>query len=102
MSELPQPDVMDRAGRVRRTVLALFIGIAAASAAYSIAFALMPASELNRPFYYVAHNMSAHGFILWLTVVTGALAFTITAAVATVIAKKKWERERVAPAKALK
>jgi hypothetical protein len=101
MTELPQPDIMDRAGRVRRTVLALVVGVIVAGAAYSISYALMPRSELDKPFYYVAHNMSAHGFIVWITLLSGMIAFSVTAAISTVLAKKKWERERVAPARAI-
>ncbi len=100
MSELPQPDVMDRAGRMRRLVMSFVVGVVCAGAAYAIARAVIPASELDRPFEYVSRNMSATGFVNWLTGITFGVTFAITLAITTVISKRKWQRERnVPPAK---
>ena len=94
MSELPQPDVMDRAGRARRIVLAFVVGVVVAGATYTIAYLAIPKSEMDEPFVYVSRNMSASSFVYWLTAVAGSLAFLITLGVASALAKRRWQRER--------
>lgn len=101
-SELPQPDLMDRGGRVRRVVLALIVGAAVAAAVFAVFTAVVSPEELNRPGYYVSRNMSAAGFRAWLTSISGGLAFALTLAITNLIAKRKWQRTRdVPPARTL-
>jgi MFS family permease len=100
MGELPQPDVMDRAGRKRRLVLSFVVGAICAGAAFAIAHAVIPAADFDKPFEYFTRNMSAGGFVVWLTAITFGLAFVVTLAATSAVAKRKWQRERVPEAKA--
>jgi MFS family permease len=99
MGELPPPDLMDRGGRMRRLVLALIVGGACATIAHTIMVALIPSEELERPVEYVAHNMSAAGFVVYFTAIAGIGAFIVTFAALNALAKRKWQRERVPAAK---
>src|SRR6476659_7559350 len=96
-SELPQPDLMDRSGRMRRAVLSLIVGAAVAAAAFAIFTAVVSPEEMNRPSFYVSSNMSAAGFRVWLTAISGAVAFALTLAITNLIAKRKWQRTRDVP-----
>ena len=100
MSELPQPDVMDRQGRTRRTVLALVVGVVVAGVAFMICDHLAKPDDMVRDgVYTVGHVERAYSFVYYTTALAGALAFSITLAIGNRLAKKKWQAERVAPAK---
>ena len=100
MSELPPPDVMDRAGRFRRLVMAFVVGVVCSASAFAIARAVIPAEELSRPFAFVSRNMNATEFTYWLAGVTFAVASAVTLGILTVLAKRPSRREGgVPPAK---
>lgn len=101
-SELPQPDLMDRSGRMRRAVLALIVGATVAAAVFAVFTAVVSPEELNRQSYYVSRNMSAAGFRVWLTAISGGVAFALTLVITNLIAKRKWQRERDVPKARLK
>ncbi len=100
MTELPQPDVMDRAGRMRRTVLALVVGVVAASIAFLICNHLAgPDEQVRDSVYTSTHIANAYKFVYFTTALVGASAFSITLAIGNHLANKKWRRELVPPAK---
>ena len=99
MTELPQPDLMDRSGRARRVVLALIVAAAAAALVYAIAMALMPESELTKPHVSINRNLDARGFIIYITLGAFLVGFVVALAIANRIAKKRAEHDRVARAK---
>jgi Na+/H+ antiporter NhaC len=89
--ELPQPDVLDSGGRVRRIVLALIVGAAAAAIAYAITTSMVDTSH--------AVTSGPYKFIAYMTGLAGIIGFLFTLSIANQFAKKKWERELVARAK---
>jgi len=102
--ELPQPDVMDQAGRMRRLVLALIVGAAAAAAAYAITYGMSHPDKVSAA-RQMGEDTTFHGggawkFVWYMTAFFGAGAFTTTLAIANHLAKRTWQRERgVPPAK---
>lgn len=102
MSEHAQPDVMDRGGRLRRLVLALIVGACAAALGYVATRACVPSEELGRPRYYLGRRLSADGFVMYMAALAGAVAFTVTLVVGNLVAKRRWQRERVPAARQLR
>jgi hypothetical protein len=99
MSELPQPDVMDSTGRMRRLVIALLLGAAAAAAAYFVT------KQMAEPDTLVAqgrYSRGAYKFVYYMTALFGALVFAAALAIQNRIAKKKWREELVAKARTVK
>ena len=102
MNELPQPDLMDRSGRLRRLVLASIIGAAAFAIAWTITNQLAKPDELAQHGVYSGTSVrNAYRFIWYFSGATFAGAFAITLAITNALAKRKWRRELVPPAKQL-
>jgi len=103
VSELPPPDVMDRRGRMRRLVIALIVGVTVGALAFSALYALARPDEVS-----AAHHVPMTGytsgpwrFVGYFTVGAGAAAFSLTLAIANLLARRRWQRERVPPARQL-
>ncbi len=98
MSELPQMDLMDQGGRLKRLVLALIIGAACGTAAYFVATSLTGGAADN-PYNWKG---GATKFIWYMTAFFGAVGFILTLGIAEKIAKKKWRDSLVARAELVK
>ena len=92
--ELPQPDLRDSAGRLRRIAISLFIAIAAGATAYGVIYKVVdPASQPKS--MYVNRNMDAGTFVIYATLIVSFLALIAALTIQNRIAKKRSERERV-------
>jgi hypothetical protein len=101
MSELPPPDVMDSAGRMRRLVLAFVVGVVVASIAYMVTNAMakpdaVSAAQLDGE-VTTSHGGGAYKFVWYMTAFFGAAAFATTLAIANHRAKNAWKRDRDVP-----
>jgi hypothetical protein len=88
--DLPPPDLRDRAGRARRLVLALLIGIGGSSLGYAVANTLIapePASLHRR--------MSRETFVSWVALVSGLVSFVCAVVVQNGLAKRRSQTERL-------
>ncbi len=101
MSELPPPDVLDRAGRLRRLVIALIVGITIGSLAFTALYALARPDEISAEHHFptTGYTSGPWKFVGYFTVGAGGAAFCLTLAVLNRLAKRRWERERVPPAR---
>jgi hypothetical protein len=99
MNELPQPDLMDHGGRMRRIVVSLLIGLAAIAITYFVANTIIEPENQART-TYVNRNMGPDGFVFWASGIAGFVSFTVAIAVQNWLARRKSERERVPVAKA--
>ena len=95
MSELPPPDLKDSAGRMRRIVISLLCGIAAAAIAYPIATALVKPEQEAHVAYVSGRQMSGGAFVIWVTLIAGVAALAGALALQNYLAKKKWRDELV-------
>src|SRR5277367_4372627 len=98
MSELPPPDLMDRRGRMRRLVIALIVGITVGTLAFGALYALAR-PDPNAEMPITTYGGGAWRFVGFFTVGAGAAAFSATLAIANLLAKRRYERERVPPAR---
>ena len=99
-SELPPPDLKDNTGRLRRLVIAMLLGGAAAGITFFICDSLAKPDEMPRAGVYSAGSISrAYGFVYYTTALVGGIVFSIALAVQNHLAKKKWRAERVPTAK---
>jgi hypothetical protein len=91
MTDVPPPDLRDQAGRLRRLVLALIVGAAAGTIAFTIAH------QMSEPETLTAYGSSGRAWKLvgYVTGFAGAGAFLITLAIANYVAKRRAERDRV-------
>lgn len=94
MTEPPQPDLLDQAGRLRRIAVALAVGIAVAVITYFIATALIE-PEHQPHSTYVNRNMDASTFVYWVSGVAGACGLMIAGVIGAALARRKAERERI-------
>lgn len=95
MDELPQPDLMDSGGRLRRLFLALLAGAVVGTFGYFIADAMA------RPDSMVATHTPgsvgrAYGFVFYIAGFAGIAAFLITLTALNKYADKKY-RENLVP-----
>jgi hypothetical protein len=98
MTELPQPDVMDQAGRAKRLVLGLIIGAACAAIAYLVCSHLTAGTHDN--FYNWKGGPTK--FVWYMTGLFGAFGLVVTLAITNQLAKNKWRKQLVAQAKVVK
>jgi hypothetical protein len=101
MDELPQPDVMDRAGRLRRLVVALIVGITVGSLAFGALYALARPDEVAAAHHFPAPSYTSGPwkFVGYFTFGAGFGAFIATLAVLNHFARRRSERERVPTAR---
>ena len=99
-NELPPPDLKDSTGRMRRIVIALLLGGAAAGITFFICDSLAKPDEMNPNAHTMGHIGRAYNFVYYTTALVGAIVFSIAIAVQNHLAKKKWQAERVPVAKA--
>ncbi len=94
MAELPAPDIMDRAGRLRRLAIGLVAGSIACAIVYTITSGLaQPEQAAN---YY--HARGAYRFVWYFS---GAAFFGVGTLVTWILshrAKLRWQRDRDLPA----
>jgi hypothetical protein len=76
---------MDRAGRFRRLVLSLIVGVAAGSAVYGVAYA---AADPERQ-----ATTGGFKFVFYVTALVGAVAFLVTLKLANWRADKKYSEQ---------
>jgi hypothetical protein len=100
-AQLPPPDLLDSAGRMKRLVIALMIGAAAAAAAYFLADSLAHPDELRGGLYGGGQRSRGYQFVYYVTGLAGAACFTIALVVQNHFAKKKWRAEQVPQARAI-
>ena len=101
MDELPQHDVMDSRGRMRRVVLAFVVGVVAAAIAFAICDRLAQPDAMPGG-YDGGSKARAYGFVYYVTALVGAVGFSIALAIQNHLAKKKWRRELTPEARARK
>jgi len=94
--DLPPPDLLDNAGRLRRLVVALLVGGAAAAIAYHVADA---AAQPEHQSGFCGSQARAFQFVFSTTSLVGGLVFVTVLKVQNWLANKKYQRERVPPAK---
>lgn len=90
IDNLPPPDLRDRAGRARRLVLALLIGIGVGSLGYVIANTLIAAEPAS-----LHHRMSRDTFVSWVALVSGLVSFVCAVVVQNGLAKRRSQTERL-------
>lgn len=95
MSETP--DLKDSSGRMRRIVLSLLIGAAVAALAYMITHALVEPEKAPQVAHVTRGQMSAETFVLWVTLVSFAVAVSAALAIQNAIAKRQWQKEQAIP-----
>ena len=99
MDELPQPDLLDSAGRMRRIILALLLGGAAAALAYFVADGLATPDQMIASGQHTSGSVGrATGFVFYVTAFAGAVVFGAALAVQNQLAKKKYRESLVAKA----
>jgi hypothetical protein len=99
-SELPPPDVLDTAGRLRRLFLSLLVGAAAATAVYFLTSSLAKPDELPGGVYGGGQSERAYQFVFYMTGLAGAVAGTLTMFVLVRLARRRERAERVPQAQA--
>lgn len=93
MAELPAPDIMDRAGRLRRLAIALVAGSVACAIVYAITNGLAKPDEARESY----HARGAYRFVWYFS---GAAFFGVGSLVMWILthhAKRKWQRDRDVP-----
>jgi hypothetical protein len=88
-SELPPPDVLDHAGRLRRAVISVLIGIAAATAVYYLTSSLAKPDELPGGLYGGGQAERAYNFVFYMTGLAGAVAITLSMLVLNWLARRR-------------
>lgn len=102
MGEIPAPDVMDSSGRLKRIIIALIAGAAAAAIAYAIC-AQMVATDPGPHYGEGTYSRGGYKFIGYMTALAGGAVFLITGGILEARAKKQWMREQeIAHARVLK
>jgi len=92
-------DVKDSSGRMRRIVIAMICGAAAAGITWLVATALVK-PELEPTTAWVSYRqMDGHGFVVWASGIAFAVVLAAALAIQNVIAKKKWRDDLVPMAK---
>src|SRR5262245_45290851 len=89
-SELPPPDLLDSAGRMRRLVLALLVGAAAATAAYFICESLAGRDMTGDLVYGFGHRQRAYQFVYYVTGLAGAVCFLVALVLQNKLADRKY------------
>jgi hypothetical protein len=87
--QLPPPDVLDIAGRTRRVIAALAVGVAAGAAAFLICYGIVKRD---------GHSRGDANFVLCFTVFAGGGAFWLALFIQNYFATKKWHNDLVARA----
>jgi hypothetical protein len=92
-------DVKDSSGRMRRIVIAVICGAAAAGITWLIANALVQ-PQLEPAATQVSYRqIDGHGFVVWATGIAFAAAIAAALAIQNVVARKKWRDGLVPRAK---
>ncbi|HWO24610.1 MAG TPA: hypothetical protein VNO30_37970 [Kofleriaceae bacterium] len=99
-SELPPPDVLDTAGRLRRLFLSLLVGIAAATAVYFLTSSLAKPDELPGGVYGGGQAERAYKFVFYMTGLAGVVAGTLTMLVLKWLARRREQAEQIPQAQA--
>jgi hypothetical protein len=99
MSELPPPDLMDSAGRMRRIVIALLLGGAAAAAGYFVADSLAKPDEMIAAGKTAGSVARASQFVFYVAGLAGAIVFLAALTIQNKLADKKY-RESLGPPRA--
>jgi hypothetical protein len=99
---MPDPtDLMDTAGRLRRIVVAVAVGVAVGVVAYLIADRLVAPETETAAVHVTSRQMSGGAFVLWIAGIALAGGFAITLSVLEIIAKRRWRDAQVPRARAL-
>jgi hypothetical protein len=97
MSEVP--DLKDSSGRMRRIVLSLLIAGAVAGVSYAIAHAVVQPETEAHKMHVTSGQMSGGTFVIWVTLVSFAVALTAALGIQNALAKRAWnEEQRIAKA----
>jgi drug/metabolite transporter (DMT)-like permease len=101
MSELPQPDLMDQSGRMKRLVLALIVAAACGAVAYVICDQLAQPDNMAGGFDG-GQQARAYKFVFYVVGFVVAGAFAVTLKIANARADKKYKEQLLAQAKVVK
>jgi len=85
-------DIREGSARIRRIVVSLLVGVAVSALAWVIANAVVK-PDVETATVVSARQMTSSGFVVWVTVISGALALTATLALQNVLARKKWREQ---------
>jgi len=99
MSELPPPDLMDSQGRLRRLVIALLLGGAAAALGYFVADSMAMPDEMIAAGKHAGSIARASQFVFYVAGFAGIVVFLIALTIQNKLADKKY-RESLGPPKA--
>jgi hypothetical protein len=92
--ELPPPDVLDQAGRMKRLLLSLILGASAAAIGYVIASNMIKPDDVVGDY----QQRGAHKLVGYITGLAGGIVLTISLVVQNHLAKKKYQASRGLPA----
>lgn len=93
-------DIRDGSGRLRRIVISLMVGVAVSAIAYMVANALVKPELEPATTHVASRQISGSGFVIWVTMIAGAVALTSALAIQNLIARKKWRAQNeIAPAR---
>lgn len=84
---LPPPDLLDSGGRLRRLVLAVIVGAAAATAAYALSTSLAEPTKQA--------TTGGYKFVFYVTALAGAVSFLVTLAIQNKLADRKYRANLV-------
>ena len=87
MPELPPPDLLDTAGRLRRTFVAVFVGVAAGAIVYLISDAEIRPE--TRP------STGGYKFVYYFTAAACATGIILTSAIQKLILRKRERNEQI-------
>ena len=94
--DLPPPDLLDNAGRIRRIVVALLAGVAVAAVVFGMTNAMAEPEHLSA---LGGSRTRGYQFVWYATGLAGAISFVCVLKFQDWLANKQYQRERVPPAK---
>ena len=98
--ELPPPDLLDTAGRLRRVACSLIVGIAAGTAVYFLTSSLAKPDELPGGVYGGGQAERAYKFVFYMTGLAGLAAAMVTLFILNRLAGRRSQDELFPKAKA--
>ncbi|MCX5748558.1 MAG: hypothetical protein NT062_39420 [Proteobacteria bacterium] len=95
--DFPQPDLRDAPGRIRRLVISLVGAAVVGGSSYAIASTQIGPTQPSAT--YVAHNLSAGGFVIWVAAISAVVTFAIALVLQNYLARRVADRGHLPQAK---